>query len=146
MRDFHLRFAAKAAGWPEGPFNFLVEENAVAEVPGEEGAYIFGTSDGTTFAYPWGASPIFYIGRADNLRRRLRGHRKVFLDAIEDHQVRPWRPRYQYGAAFGVHCAYFPLWDGVDDHFEAEAKLIALFYWAFGSIPVGNGAWPSGLG
>lgn len=140
MRDFHLRFCALKHGWPE-PFQSqpldLLDDATLDELPRTEGVYIIGTGDGTMLVYPWGTSPVFYIGRSDQLRRRLRSHRKHTCSAIADHDDR-WWPRYQYGASFGAHVAYYERKDSK----AFEAEIVTDFFYAFGSIPAANSAWP----
>ena len=140
MKDFHLRFCLDKRGWYTG-FLDLLEEGSVEDSPTVGGAYVLGTADGTMLTYPWGESPIFYIGRADNLRKRLFDHRKYTIGAEEDHERLNWWPRYQYGAAFGADCAYYSR-HGQENPQNIEALLVEQFYLTFGSIPVANAQWP----
>lgn len=165
MRDFHLRFciddmaellgkSRKARLLGENPsgwfdtndsvdtFNLL--ENEKSLIPDEPGAYVLGTGDGTMIAYPWGTSPIYYIGKADILRNRLSDHRKHTLGARNDHQEVAWWPRYQYGAAFGTDCVWYLAYDDMDPK-NLEATLVESFYWTYGAIPVANHKWPKHL-
>jgi len=165
MRDFHLRFCledmerlfsksrkAKLFGEnPSGWFNtndgmdtFDLLEGEKSVVPDEPGAYVLGTGDGTMIAYPWGTSPIYYIGKADILRNRLSDHRKHTLGARNDHQEVAWLPRYQYGAAFGTDCVWYLAYDNMDPK-NLEATLVESFYWSYGAIPVANHKWPKHL-
>lgn len=140
MRDFHLRFCWDEKGWFDHLFN-LLEEDSIYEAPESGGAYILGTSDGTMLTYPWGSSPIYYIGKADDLRERIRTHRNNIIRAEEDHDELYWWPRYQYGAAFGADCAYYSR-RGTELPQNVEATLIRCFYEQFGSIPTSNSSWP----
>lgn len=165
MRDFHLRFclegmkslfgkSRKAKLFGESPsgwfdtndsmdtFDLLEDEKSL--IPDEPGAYVLGTGDGTMIAYPWGTSPIYYIGKADILRNRLSDHRKHTLGARKDHQEVAWWPRYQYGAAFGTDCVWYLAHDDMDPK-NLEATLVESFYWAYGAIPVANHKWPKHL-
>ena len=156
MRDFHLRFCikdmAKLFGkrrpvWfdtndSESTFDLLEDEKS--DIPDEPGAYILGTADGTMITYPWGVSPIYYIGKASNLRNRLSVHRKHTLGARNDHQEDTWWPRYQYGGAFGADCVWYLAHDDHDPQ-NLEATLIESFYLTYGAIPVANHKWPSHL-
>ena len=139
MRDYHLRFCLKSRGWYDGLLDLL--EDGIDSVPDTGGAYVLGTSDGTMLKYPWGSSPIFYIGKANNLQRRLNEHRNHIVDAIDDHDVIYWWPRYQYGAAFGANCAYYSR-HGPQEPQNLEARLVMSFYESFGSIPAANSYWP----
>ncbi|MDE0093970.1 MAG: GIY-YIG nuclease family protein [Gammaproteobacteria bacterium] len=135
MKEFHIRF------FNNRKILHIVDLLTVdlVQIPSVQGAYILGTSGETMLTYPWATSPVFYIGKADNLRQRLKSHKKYTEGAMHDYRDW-WWPRYQYGAAFGVSCAWFqsfnksPAW--------LEAKLVANFYENFGSIPVANTSWP----
>lgn len=143
MRDFHLRFFVDRR-WPDG-----FEERALDEyfdlslIPEHSGAYILGTSDGTKLVCPWGNSPVFYIGQSKNLRKRIKEHLAYTKQVMEEHDGF-WWPRYQYGAAYGVSIAWYST-RGTQNPNKLEADLIDSFYNLYGSIPVANGAWPSGL-
>lgn len=142
MKDFHLRFCVNKKGWYTGLFDLLEEEeDGVDAVPSTGGAYVLGTSDGTMLTYPWGSSPIFYIGKANDLHRRLSTHRKHICAAMENHDEDYWWQRYQYGAAFGADCAYYSR-SGPQNVQNIEAELIESFYETFGSIPAANSSWP----
>ena len=138
MKDFHLRFGVNRHGWPERDVFDLLGHDALEErlEPSTNGAYVLGTADGTMLVYPWGSSPVFYIGSSENLLVRVGEHASHIREAIQDHTQNYW-PRYQYGAAFGTHCA---LYHG--EGRKIEADLINDFYGYFGAIPVANGAWP----
>ena len=156
MRDFHLRFCiddmAKLFGkrrpvWfdtNDGESTFDLLEDEKSDIPDEPGAYILGTTDGTMIVYPWGVSPIYYIGKASNIRNRLSDHRKHTLGARNDHQEDSWWPRYQYGGAFGADCVWYLAHDDHDPQ-NLEATLIESFYWTYGAIPVTNQKWPKHL-
>ena len=139
MKDFHLRFTTD---W----FDYLDDllEKDILSIPERDGAYILGATDGTMFTYPWGSSPVFYIGKADNLRKRLADHRKYIKGAQTDHEKINWWPRYQYGAAFGAAVAFYLCQKNKDPN-DLEAELINDFYYQYGSIPTANGAWPKGI-
>lgn len=72
------------------------------DIPKEAGAYVLGTADGTMLVYPWGTSPIYYIGKAEEsttLRLRLiRRHRTGTQNAVNNQGEGKW-PRLRYGAA-----------------------------------------------
>ena len=139
MRDFHLRFCLKEQGWYDGIIDLLGE--AYDELPDTGGAYVLGTSN-TMLVYPWGTSPIFYIGKAKSLRDRLVEHRKHIQGARDDDDEAYWWPRYQYGAAFGTDVAWYSR-RGPQDPRNVEALLIERFYETFGAIPTANANWPS---
>ncbi len=139
MQDFHLRFCVNSRGWYTRLFDLLGDE--IDLVPDVGGAYVLGTSDRTMLTYPWGVSPIFYIGKATNLKQRLLEHRKHIFGARRDHEEIYWWPRYQFGAAFGANCAYYSR-RGPENVQNIEARLITNFYDWFGSIPAANSSWP----
>ena len=151
MRDFHLRFALKtiadlglgpeASGWFDNDDYAILDLSTgeMSEVPDEPGAYVLGTADGTMLVYPWGLSPVYYIGQAGNLAARLSDHSKYTQEAIDDHAAGDWWPRYQYGASFGVHAVWYLASEVEPKNIEAE--LMSCFYDAYGSTPVANGAW-----
>ena len=142
MKDFHLRFCLDTHSWCTHLFDLLADDYEDNPPTSSGGAYVLGTSDGTMLTYPWGSSPIFYIGKADNLSQRLSTHRRAILGAREDHAEFYWWPRYQYGAAFGADCAYYSR-NGPQNVQNIEAGLITSFYEAFGSIPTANRVWPN---
>ena len=139
MRDFHLRFCLDR-GWYDGLIDLLNEEGDEDQLPETGGAYVLGTS-WTMLTYPWGTSPIFYIGKANNLRNRVVQHKRSILNARDNHDEYFW-PRYQYGAAFGAHVAWYSR-RGPEDPQNVEAYLIEKFYDSFGAIPTANSNWPS---
>ena len=95
---------------------------------------------GEMLVYPWASSPIFYIGLATSLRRRLLEHQKYTLGARDNYWDKWWWPRYQYGAAFGAACTWFTS-DSMSPA-ELEGHIVSQFYKRFGSIPVANTRWP----
>ena len=150
MRDFHLRFARSAVadlrddgseGWYDNDDYAMFElvGGEVSDVPDEPGAYVLGTADNTMLVYPWGLSPVYYIGKAASLYARLSDHSNYTQGAAEDHRG-PWWPRYQYGAAFGAHAVWYLAGD--EEPQNIEATLISSFYDIYGSIPVANQRWP----
>ena len=96
--------------------------------------------DVAAVGYPWGASPVFYIGKATNLRVRVTRH-KVRIQKARADQDRYWPPKIQYGAAFGAHVAWYSR-RGQEDPQNVEAFLTEKFYEAFGAMPTANGVWP----
>ncbi|MGN0052523.1 MAG: GIY-YIG nuclease family protein [Bacteroides sp.] len=43
--------------------------------------YLFYSKQTTQFVYPKGDSPLIYIGKADNLRRRIQDHLVAYKNA-----------------------------------------------------------------
>lgn len=138
MKSFHLAFHQQS--WPDTPVIDLLEAEG-DDLPEEGGAYVLGTAGETMLVYPWASSPVYYIGKADNLRTRLLAHRRHIQGAMENYWEKWWLPRYQYGAAFGASCVWFT---SDDTSAKAlEASLVNDFYSRFGSIPVANTQWPN---
>ena len=80
MDSFHLRFCLDRvanltgkSGWYDNAdysiFNLFSDDPS--DIPAKPGVYVFGIADGTMLVYPWGTSPVFYIGRSKNLRGRI---------------------------------------------------------------------------
>ena len=143
MREFNLRFFIDRRG-SDGFIEFaLADDFDETVIPDHAGAYIIGSSDGTNFIYPWGSSPIFYIGQSKNIRKRILEHIKYTVAAKNEHDDY-WWPRYQYAASYGVSIAWYSV-RGTQNPNKLEADLINNFYDMYGSIPTANGTWPSGL-
>ena len=65
-------------------------------IPMKRGVYILLADGGETFRYPHAhASPIFYIGRADNLRHRLEQHLGYAEEAKQDRKRTMYWARYE---------------------------------------------------
>ncbi|MBE6175504.1 MAG: hypothetical protein E7146_00685 [Rikenellaceae bacterium] len=113
-----------------------VDLSAIEERPG---AYII-VSQGQHFPYPDGESKIMYIGKSDNLKKRLSRHYKNYTDVCEfNHPPQHYPSRYNYMRAFGakVYCFYTA---GAQASKNLESFLIEAFAKRYGAIPVGNGA------
>ena len=121
-----------------------IVNNHISSLPDKAGVFILGTADGTNLIYPWGTSPIFYIGGTNNLYKWL----KQFRESIQLAQQKPedfWGyPRYQYSTAFGASVGWFSHGD-YDDAKSFESEMIYSFYDFYGAIPIANGVWPSGI-
>lgn len=137
MRDYNLRFFKTC--WPDDLFRIGSERvDLYAQIPG---CYVLGSSDGTNFIYPWGSSPVFYIGKSRAIRARVRAHHKWIKRAIEEHHSQHFIPLHQYGAAFGTDVSIYKT-GSEESAVKLESELITEFYNIYGSIPVANGAWP----
>ena len=140
MGDFPLRFCLDRGRYDGKLIDLLNEEEDEAQLPPETGgAYVLGTS-ATMLTYPWGISPVFFIGKATNLRDRVTRH-KGRIQKARDNYDAYWPPQIQYGAAFGAHVAWF-FRRGQEDPRKREASLIAKFYETCGAMPTANGVWP----
>ena len=135
---------------PDISFDLLdfQEEDFVCPIEKEEaGIYIISTTAGTKYIYPNGkSSPILYIGKSDNLLRRLRDEHfskglKRLLDdpdyGIADNiQI---APRYQYMYYNGSHVDVFRC-RGKQESKNLESLFLNQFYQKYRALPVGNGA------
>ncbi len=140
MKCFHLSFFINKRQ-PDG-YEEDALENLLSEVPEHSGAYVLGSSDGVDFVYPWGVSPVFYIGQSKNLRKRIEEHIRYTKQAMEGHDEYFWWPRYQYAAAYGLSVVWYST-RGKQNPNVLEAELVEHFYEMYGSIPIANGAWPT---
>ena len=140
MKPFHLRFCRRTH---DGIISDILSD-PILTIPDAKGVFVLGTADGTNLIYPWGTSPIFYIGIAENLYNRSGQYRDSIQAAQKDHEKYWGYPRYQYGAAFGASLAWFRQ-ENAPDLKSIESDLIYCFYDMYGAIPVANGVWPSGI-
>ncbi len=144
MRDFHLRFFVDRP-YPDGIEELLdIEDQDFLWAPNTAGAYVLGTKQRTMLTYPWGNSPVFFIGESRDLRKKFAEHRRLILSAQKDRGEQTWWPRYQYGASFGATVAWYSV-RGAQFPNKLLYGLLATFYDMYGSIPLGNSSWPSGL-
>jgi len=117
------------------------------DAPREPGAYVLIAASGVTFRYPCGESPVFYIGQAKRLRRRLLTHCKNIKNARDYRSQFVYGPIREYGAAFGAHYSFL-LADVGQSPQDLEHRLMAHFARQFRSLPVANrqGDWKRILG
>lgn len=116
----------------------------IAEVPEMDGVYIIVSNDNTKFIYPGGESPIIYIGKADNLRRRLGGHLRN-LNNLEKNekndiykQIQHYS-RYHYMKRFGAKVYIYQTMRNQNAK-NLESYILWRFYEKYRALPVGNGA------
>lgn len=113
----------------------------------DSGIYVISSTDGTRYTYPNGKkSPVLYIGKSDNLLRRLKDEHftkglKRLLDdpdygLADNIQI---APRYQYMYYNGSHVDVFKC-RGRQDSKNLESIFLNQFYRKYRSLPVGNGA------
>lgn len=144
MRDFHLRFFIERRT-PDGIEALNdADDKEIQWMPETAGVYALGANDGTLFSYPWGTSPIYYIGQSKELRKQMIEHRKFILQAITGSRERKCWPRYQYGASFGATVAWYSV-RGAQFPNKLQTDLLAAFYDLYGSLPLANSTWPSSL-
>ena len=114
---------------------------------GDFGVYVISATDGTKYIYPNGKkSPIIYIGKSDDLLRRLRdehftkGLKRLMDDPDwgidKNYQL---SSRYQYMYYNGSHIDVFKC-RGKQESKEMESYFLNQFYQKYRALPVGNGA------
>ena len=114
------------------------------DIPASPGVYLLLAKSNVHFIYPAGKSPIFYIGQAGSLRRRLQDHRRYsgqVRDNRRDSNPLYW-PRYEYAGAHGARYCYIRTWQGRTPK-ALEDIVLARFQKRYHARPVANsaGAW-----
>lgn len=122
-----------------------LNEDDINDLTTGPGVYIIVSADNTKFVYPKGTSPVIYIGKADNLRRRLREHLKnlrLVIDSEETDMRNHYQPcsRYQYMKYYGAYVYTFHCLKSTQDAKNLESQILWKFYERYRSLPVGNGA------
>ena len=116
------------------------EQEQLDTIQHKSGIYII-MSPTQKFVYPRGTSSIIYIGKSNDLHRRLKEHIKYYNIAVahwKDHS-RWIYSRYNYIYAYGGR-VYYLLTQGRETNKALESKALEGFYDKFGALPVGNGA------
>jgi hypothetical protein len=108
------------------------------DIPQRPGAYILLARPRITFMYPRRRSSVFYIGKAANLRARLRQHLRYATEARCDRQETLYWHRYEYAAAFGGRYTYV-LAKPRQKPKCLEDDLLAMFAEHYRSWPAANG-------
>lgn len=143
-----LKTTSKSAGVREniGPdLEFdLLDWDMLETVPNIPGVYVIVATDGTTFQYPKGKSPVMYIGMSDHLQQRLMSHANAVNDVanrIDEYSQMNYQchQRYHYFRVFGAKVYVFTR-RGTQSPKEQEAHYIGKFYEKHLSLPVSNGA------
>jgi hypothetical protein len=128
-------------GWPcfTEAHDLLGEVSPV--VPTVGGVYVL-LADSTHFTYPAGATSVFYIGMASNLRNRLSDHRRFTLKlrsgAIDEDER--FYPRYEWAANHGAIVAWSPRprSNSALKPKDVEYELLRQFGLGFRAPPVAN--------
>jgi hypothetical protein len=126
---------AFAAAFKMAPSQPLLQADW-GQVPYEAGAYILFARE-TEFVYPCGASSIFYIGRRDTLRRRLRQHRNKTREAKSNRRKLFYALPHEYGAAFDSQFTFILAEDSCHE-VALELLLFAIFATRLRALPVAN--------
>ena len=108
------------------------------DLPSGPGAYIIRAAGRTTWPYPWGRSPVFYIGMAKVLRIRLWDHWDQARQAKRDGGNIRDRPVHNYEAAYASLYHVVPTWQRMTPD-SLEQELLARFINAYGARPIANG-------
>lgn len=116
------------------------------------GVYVISATDGTKYTYPNGKkSPIIYIGKSDDLLRRLRDEHygKGLKHLLNDpdyglNDKVQLASRYQYMFYNGNHADVFKC-RGKQESKEMERSFLYYFYEKYRALPVGNNARSFGL-
>lgn len=121
----------------------LIEDD-LSVVPNIPGVYIIVATDGTTFQYPNGRSPVMYIGMSEHLYDRLKSHADITRrveEQIDDYRRMCYQchQRYHYFRTFGAKVYVFTR-RGMQPPKSQEAIYIGKFYEKYLSLPVSNGA------
>lgn len=115
----------------------------ISSIPEKKGAYIFASSS-QAFVYPNGNSKVIYIGKADNLKVRVKTHWKHILEVQNtkrmDRHTLDYYSRYQYLAKFKPIVLFCFTTRGKQEAKNLESDLLKHFYNRYLSLPVGNGA------
>lgn len=97
------------------------------------GAYILIAN--TTFNYPRGKSPIFYIGQSAGLFGRLHRHQdRIGKASAVNREHTVYRPVYEYGAKHDVQVVIIKS----ETPRKTEFELLARFAMTYRSLPVAN--------
>ena len=116
-----------------------MSDDDLTDLPSKPGVYII-VSFKTKFIYPIGQSKVIYIGKTDNIQRRLKEHQRNLINAINDRFNECWHlDRYNYMRYHGAKVYYYTC-RGYQESKDLESSIIESFYDRYGSIPVANGA------
>ena len=114
-----------------------LEDDDLTDLPSKPGVYII-VSFKTKFIYPIGQSKVIYIGKTDNIQRRLKEHQRNLINAINDRFNECWHlDRYNYMRYHGAKVYYYTC-RGYQESKDLESSIIESFYDRYGSIPVAN--------
>ncbi|MDE0006752.1 MAG: hypothetical protein OXS50_00540 [Gammaproteobacteria bacterium] len=138
---FHVDAPHGNGRWPEQGVIADLLGDLHPDIPMAPGVYVLGTS-AQALVYPWGTSKVFYIGESADVRRRLQYHRRQTLKVMEG-EIRSDHERNQFGAAFGMECAWWTCAEGETSR-GLEDRFLRDFWARYGATPVANGQWTRG--
>jgi excinuclease UvrABC nuclease subunit len=120
----------------------LLNDIEISTIPQKPGAYIMFSHE-TKFIYPEGRSKVIYIGKSDNLYKRVYDHSKAALalkGIPKKDRKQYWHySRYHFFLKFGCQIIWFTR-RGSQNAKDLESDLIDYFYAKYHSLPIGNGA------
>lgn len=123
-----------------------IETLDLEAIPENSGCYIM-ISDNTDYIYPRGKSRVYYIGKAKNLRTRLKTHKRHCSKRVElvkhhDFGDKYYYPRYEYAAYHGCNVGLI-ITKSENIAKSMETILLIDFANYYGAKPVANGqsAW-----
>jgi len=112
------------------------------------GAYILLARPDITFQYPKGMSSIFYSGKSENLRRRIREHYSLSCKLKTRLDDDSYRDRYQYMTRLGGRYTFLETsWKELPEWLETDLMgyfEITNYVWCprnyrnYGSIIIGS--------
>lgn len=119
-------------------WSFKSIDDDYESLPDGPGAYILRADGRWTWPYPWGQSPVFYIGKAKTLRDRLWDHWYAAGRAKNDEFPEYYYPVHNYEGAYAA--SYYPIatWQGMTPD-ALEEELLGRFIRRYGARPVANG-------
>lgn len=143
IRDVAIYFlnhlVMEEQGWD--PFESSVDlmGGEPPNVPSAGGVYVL-MSERTLFTYPAGATSVFYIGQASNLRSRLAAHRKFSQQVRDGKAPNRYFPRYEWAANHGAFVTYAvrPRANSVLTPKTMESELLRTFAAGFRAQPLAN--------
>lgn len=144
LKETSLSRGFRENSGPDMSIDLIEDSEQLQFVPQTAGVYIIVATDGTTFQYPKGKSPVMYIGMSTNLQSRLMQHAnsvKLVTDNLEDFSSMSCQchQRYHYFRVFGAKVYVFTR-RGPQEPKEQESYYIGKFYEKYLSLPVSNGA------
>jgi hypothetical protein len=112
------------------------------DVPRKPGVYFLIAKPGINFQYPAGRSPVYYIGKASSLWKRvvnqhLKHHTHVKNNRRNGDYI--YEARHEYGGVYGGRYCFILTWPGMTST-RLERMLIRAFIKEFHAPPVANGA------
>ena len=127
------------SGWERFEHSCDLLSDEVPQMPTGGGVYIL-MSERTLFTYPAGASSVFYIGMAMNLKSRLLDHRKFSRQVKNGEAATRYFPRYEWAANHGAIATYAvrPRKNSTMTPKDIESLLLAKFGEAFRAPPLAN--------